>query len=108
MTFDPDEMRQYAGPQHQPHLCHYCKARQPYNKELLNPFLSSELIIYHTFLQGKIIKAALTDYPSICKPLYYLKKELAISPFHVLIVDHFWDLPSVGSTCSNTINAFLE
>ena len=35
------------------------------------------------------------------------KKELAISPFHLLIVDHFWHLLSVGPKCSNTINAFF-
>ena len=33
-----------------------------------------ELKICHSFLQGQMIKAALTDYSSICKPLYYLKK----------------------------------
>ena len=36
------------------------------------------------------------------------RKELAISPFYLLIVNHFWHLLSVGSNCSNTINAFLE
>ena len=40
----------------------------------LNAFVTSELIICHSFLQRHMIKAALTEYPSFCKPLYYLKK----------------------------------
>ena len=39
----------------------------------LNPFLSSELIICQSFLKGQMIKAALTKYPSICKPLHCKK-----------------------------------
>ena len=37
-------------------------------------------------------RTALTNYPSVCKPLYYLKKKLTISPFHLLIAHHFWHL----------------
>ena len=36
------------------------------------------------------------------------EKELAISPFHLLITAHFWHLVSVGSNCCNTINTFLN
>ena len=71
-------------------------------------FLSSELIICHSFLQGQMIKAALANYSSICKPFFYLKKGTCNLPFHLLIVDHFWHLVSVGWNCSNTINVFLE
>ena len=44
-------------------------------------FLSSELIICHSFLQGQMMKAALSDYPSIWKPLYYLKYGTRNLPF---------------------------
>ena len=42
------------------------------NLRTRNPFLSSEPIICHSFLQGQMqmTKVALTDYPSTCKPLY--------------------------------------
>ena len=52
-----------------------------------------------------------TDWLSfIYKPLKPIswKKEHAIFPFYLLIVNHFWHLVSVGSNCSNTISAFLE
>ena len=35
------------------------------------------------------------------------KEELTISHFHLLFVDHFWHLLSVGLNCFNTINAFF-
>ena len=38
-------------------------------------------MICHSFLQEQMIKAALTDYPSICKPLYDLKKGTRNLPF---------------------------
>ena len=37
-------------------------------------FLFSKLIIYHSLFQHQLIKSVLTNYLSICKPLYYLKK----------------------------------
>ena len=47
----------------------------------LNFFLSPELVICHSFFQGQMRKAALTDYLSSCKPLYYLKKGTRNLPF---------------------------
>ena len=47
----------------------------------LNFFLSPELVICHSFFQGQMRKAALTDYLSSCKPLYYLKKRTRNLPF---------------------------
>ena len=40
----------------------------------MNPFLCSELIICHSFLQWQMTKTPLIDYPFICKSFYNLKK----------------------------------
>ena len=85
MTFDPDDMRLYVGPYDQLHPGCHCKAWQSWNKEprlgLWIFFLSPELVICHSFFQGQMRKAALTDYLSSCKPLYYLKKGTRNLPF---------------------------
>ena len=66
-----------------------------------NPFLSSGLTICHSFFQGQMIKQhwpIIYPFASHC----ITWKKLAISPCH------FWNSLSVGSSCSNTINVFLE
>ena len=48
---------------------------------LIHSFYSSKLIIYHSLFQQQMIKSVLTNYLSICKPLYYLKKGACNLPF---------------------------
>ena len=48
---------------------------------LIHSFPSSKLIISHSLFQRQMIKSVLTNYLSICKPLYYLKKGTRNLPF---------------------------